>query len=408
MVDLAGPKVRIGPLHDGEAKLAAGTVFKLRSSETLGDSTGASTNHPNLPDDLQPGDLVSLADGAVELRVTSVNDEVVTEVVTGGTLRSRAGVSVPSDRLSLPAIMEKDLEDITRVREFGVDYIAQSFVRRAADVHELRDVLGKPPIPIVAKIETGAAVDAVDDILEAADAVMLARGDLGVDVELERVPLIQKEITQRAVQRSRPIIIATQMLESMTGSPRPTRAEVTDVANAVLENADAVMLSSETAIGAYPVTSVQTAARIASETELHGAAFVASSPRWIPEDPAEAVARAAAEIAAANSSIAAIACFTESGRVAQLLSQARPRVPIAAFCAHQTVARRLTLHRAVYPFIAEPMSDTDAVIGMLDAGLQNDLGLDPGTEVILVASSPARQGTTNLLKLHRIGDWPSA
>ena len=408
MVDLAGPKVRLGLLRDGHAELKAGAMFRLRTGDDIGDSDGASTNHPGLANDLQPGDRVSLADGAVELRVRSTADEVATDVIAGGTVRSRAGVNVPGGRLSLPAITDRDRRDIVRLRELGVDYVAQSFVRRAADVHSLREAIGEPRIPIVAKIETGAAVEAADEILEVAEAVMIARGDLGVDVELERVPLIQKEITRQAVRCGRPAIIATQMLESMTVSPRPTRAEVSDVANAVLDNADALMLSAETAIGAHPVEAVRAAASIAVETEQRGSAFVAASPPADPDDPAEAVARAAAEVAAADSEIAAVACFTESGRTAELLSRARPRVPIAAFCAQPAVARRLALYRAVYPFIAKPMPDTDAVIGMLDARLQSDLGAAPGTQVVLVAASPVGQARTNLLKLHRVGDWPSA
>ncbi|MDE2991220.1 MAG: pyruvate kinase [Chloroflexota bacterium] len=405
MADLAGPKVRLGRLPPGGVVLTAGATFTLRRELAIGNTQGAATNHEGLEGDLQPGDRISLADGAVELRVTSIGDAVDCEVVTGGSLRSHAGVNVPASRLSLPAITDRDREDLVRARALGADYIAQSFVRQASDVDALRAELGEPMIPIIAKIETGAAVEAAADILHAADAVMLARGDLGVDVDLERVPLIQKRLTRQAVAMGVPAIIATHMLESMIDDPRPTRAEVSDVANAVLDDADAVMLSGETAIGRHPVAAVQTAARIVTETERHGDEFPTPALEPEPGDSAAAVARAAADVTAANSEIAAIACFTETGTTAELLAAARPRVPIAAFCADEAVARRLTLRRAVHPVLTHRMPDTDAVIGMLDAGLSRDFGLAPGTPVVLVAASPVGKASTNLLKLHRVGEW---
>ena len=292
-----------------------------------------------------------------------------------------------------------------RARALGADYIAQSFVRQASDVDALRATLGAPAIPIVAKIETGAAVEAAADILHAADAVMLARGDLGVDVDLERVPMIQKRLTRQAVAMGVPAIIATHMLESMIEEPRPTRAEVSDIANGVLDDADAVMLSAETAIGRHPVAAVRTAARIAAATERHGAEFTDPAFQTEPSNPASAVARAAADVTAKNPEIAAIACFTQSGKTAELLAAARPRVPIAAFCADEAIARRLALRRAVHPIPAAAMPDTDAVIGMLDAGLTRDFRMAAGTPVVLVAASPVGKASTNLLKLHRVGEW---
>lgn len=405
LVDLAGPKVRLGRLPPGGVTLATGATFTLRRGPEIGDASGAATNHDGLGRDLQPGDRISLADGAVELRVMSTHDDVACEVVTGGVLRSHAGVNVPAVRLSLPAITDCDRADIVRARALGADYIAQSFVRQAFDVDALRAELGEPTIPIVAKIETGAAVEAAADILHAADAVMLARGDLGVDVDLERVPLIQKRLTRQAVALGVPAIIATHMLESMIEEPRPTRAEVSDVANAVLDDADAVMLSAETAIGRHPVAAVATAARIVAETERHGDEFSAPMLQPQPSDSAAAVARAVAEVTAANPEITAIGCFTETGATAELLAAARPRVPIAAFCADEAIARRLTLYRAVHPMLTDPMPDTDAVIGMLDAGLTRDFGLAAGTPVVLVAASPVGNASTNLLKLHRVGEW---
>ena len=231
--------------------------------------------------DLRAGDRVLLADGAVELRVVATGDDVATEVVRGGTIRSRAGVSVPSERLSTPALTEKDRADIPIALELGVDYVAQSFVRRAEDVRTLRGLLGDQPPPIVAKIETRPAIDDFDAILEVVDAVMIARGDLGVELPYEEVPIIQKQLVRRALDRGVPTIVATQMLESMIEAPRPTRAEASDVANAVFDGADAIMLSGETAIGRYPILAAEAAVRIARQCEEKGHAHLAPGGRRV-------------------------------------------------------------------------------------------------------------------------------
>ena len=232
--------------------------------------------------DLQPGDRVLLADGAAELRVASTSDDVVTEVVRGGIVRSRAGVSVPSERLSAPPLTDKDRADAPRAVGLGVDYVAQSFVRRADDIRTLRALLGEAPPPIVAKIETRPAVDDFDAILDVVDAVMIARGDLGVELPYEEVPIIQKQLVRRALDRGIPTIVATQMLESMVEAPRPTRAEASDVANAVFDGADAIMLSAETAIGKFPILAAEAAIRIARLCEEKGAAHLAPGARDLP------------------------------------------------------------------------------------------------------------------------------
>jgi pyruvate kinase len=403
MTDLSGPKVRLGELDGEEIVLRTGQRFVLRADGGPGDATGASVSHPGLGGDLHPGDRVLLADGAVELRATQVGSGVVTEVVRGGRIRSRAGVNVPSERLSLPAITPKDEEDIGWIVETGIDMVAQSFVRHDYDVRALAGLLGDPRPLLVAKIETRPAVDAAESILEAADAVMVARGDLGVETALEEIPVLQRRLVSLANAMAKPAIIATQMLESMTRSPQPTRAEVSDVAGAAFEGADAILLSAETAVGEHPVETVRTAARILEVAETEGAPFVAR-PGEMESVAAEEVGLArAAAVVAERDRAAAVACYTLSGMTARLLSAARPRVPVVAFSPDPRTVGRLTLFRGVTPVAAEEASDTDAMIAMMDRRVREVAGITPGQHVVMVASSPAGRAHANLLKLHRVG-----
>ena len=271
LIDLPGPKIRLGLLAGGEVQLVVGEPFILMAGRRAGDRYGATTTHAGLAADLRPGDPVYLADGAIELRVTRCTDDVETEVVRGGTVRSGAGVNVPSRRLTLPALTDRDRRLLPRALALRPDLVAQSFVRRAEDVAELREALGDAPATIVAKIETRPAVDDIERILTAAPAIMVARGDLGIEIPFEEVPIVQKELVARASARGVTSIVATQMLESMVHSPRPTRAEASDVANAVLDGATAILLSAETAIGAYPVESAATAMRIVRHAEAYQA-----------------------------------------------------------------------------------------------------------------------------------------
>ncbi len=278
LADLSGPKIRIGELADGAATLEPGAQFVLRAGgDTIGGTGGARVSYARLGADLRSGDRVLLSDGAVELRVTATDRDVTTEVVRGGLIRSRAGVSVPSDRLSTPPLTAKDRADVPRAIELRADYVAQSFVRRASDVEELRNLLGEDGPPIVAKIETRAAIDDFDAILELVDGVMIARGDMGVELPYEEVPIIQKQLVRRALDCGVPSIVATQMLESMLASPRPTRAEASDVANAVFDGATGVMLSAETAIGAFPVEAARAAVRICATAEAAMARWAADA-----------------------------------------------------------------------------------------------------------------------------------
>jgi pyruvate kinase len=400
MADLSGPKIRLGDVRDGELTLEAGDRFVLRP-DGVGDTSSAATTHPGLAADLEPGDRVLLADGAVELRIVEeAGRTVVTEVVRGGIVRSRAGVNVPSERLSVPAITPKDEEDLRWALRAGVDMVAQSFVRHARDVRALSALCAEPRPVLVAKLETRAAVDDAGAILDAADAAIVARGDLGVEAALEEIPVFQKRLVALANAVARPVIVATQMLESMTRSPVPTRAEAQDVAQAVFDGADAILLSAETAIGDYPVEATRTAARILETAETKGAEFLPAGREPAGLDLEELpLARAAAVLVRAGGA-SAVACFTRSGLTARLLSSARPGVPIHAFSPDPHAVGRMTLFHGVIPRTCGTPEDTDAMIAMMDAGLR-DAGL-AGT-VVMVASSPAGRTHANLLKVHHLG-----
>ena len=405
LADLAGPKIRIGDLEGGAVTLEAGRPFTLRASgNAAASATGARVSYAGLAGDVRPGDRILLADGAVELRVTATDRDVATEIVRGGTIRSRAGVSVPSDRLSTPALTAKDRGDIPRALEIGADYVAQSFVRRASDIAELRSLLGEDGPPIVAKIETRAAIDDFDAILDGVDAVMIARGDMGVELPYEEVPLIQKQLVRRALDRGVPSIVATQMLESMLVSPRPTRAEASDVANAVFDGADAIMLSGETAIGAHPVLAAEAAARIARLCEERGAEHLAVGAPPQVETDAGALAYAAVALASAERDIVGIACYTRTGRTARIISSLRPRVPILAFSPDPAVVRRLALVHGVVARGCVPPAEASGRLALM-AWLLGEAHLAPaGSPVVLVAST-AEPGTgPNVLEVHRVPD----
>ena len=404
MTDLSGPKVRLGELDPEEVELEDGAAFALRSGGGPGSGEGAPTSHPGLPADLEAGDRVLLSDGIVELRVEATTaDEVRTKVIRGGLIRSRAGVNVPSERLGVPAITEKDERDLEWVRGAEVDLVAQSFVRRAAEVRALADLLHDEPALVVAKIETGSAVEEADAIIEAADAVMVARGDLGVELPPERIPVIQKDLVDRANRSGIPAIVATQMLESMTQSRRPTRAEASDVAGAAFDGAAGILLSAETAIGRYPVEAARTAATILETSEHEGARFISATiEERIEETDARAVAHAAAT-AAADAAAVAVACFTRTGLTARLLSGVRLPVPVYAFSHDEAVVRRLTIFRGVHPKPCDPPEDTDGMIVMMDRRLREEGLASRGDPVVLVASTPVGRSRTNLLKVHRVG-----
>ena len=403
VADLPGPKIRLGVLPSDGVELATGESLAL-AAESVSEG-GLPITYAGLAGDVRVGDRLMLADGAVELRVSGLRHQVVeTQVVRGGTVRSGAGLNVPSERLGLPAVTDRDRAALRIVMEMGVDYVAQSFVRRATDIRELRELMGEDPLPIMAKIETRAAVNNLAEILSEADAVMLARGDLGVELPFEEVPVIQKRVIADCVAAGVPVVVATQMLESMVSAPRPTRAEASDVANAVLDGADAVMLSAETAIGRYPIEAARAATIISGAAEASGGTARHSAFEGAPDTEAGAIAAAAVDLAlrATDPPVSGIACFTRSGLTAQLLSARRPRCPIHALSPDPAVVRRLALWRGVAPMHAEAPHDTDEMIGLADATLRGT-GMPDGARVVIVASIPFGTAKTNFLKLHRLG-----
>jgi len=404
MADLPGPKIRLGDLAAEPLSLSAGSRFALRPGGEAGDAEGASVTYPGLAHDVRPGDRILLADGAVELMVRDIEgDDVVTEVVRPGSIRARAGVNVPAERLRLPAITDRDREALAAALELGVDLVAQSFVRSAADVAGLRSLMGERTLPIVAKIETRPAVDDIDKVLEEADAVMVARGDLGVELPMEEIPIVQKEILLAARGAARPAIVATQMLESMTHAPRPTRAEASDVANAVLDGADAIMLSAETAIGEFPVEAAMAAVRIAEVAEERGSRFRAGRPSCTHADEGAVAAHAASQIAADDPDVVAVSCFTRTGRTAAYLSSERPPVPIYAFAPDGSVRRGLAVRWGIAALPAAVPDDTDDMIALMDDGLRAAGAARDGQLVVLVAASPFGRAHTNMIKIHRVG-----
>ena len=308
LADLPGPKVRLGAMDPDPYPFRPGQRFLLRP-DGAGDASGASTTYPALAGDLETGDRVLLADGAVELTVTELAGPVVSlKCVRGGIVRSGQGVNVPAERLGLPAVTDRDREGLARALDLGVDLIAQSFVRAPGDILELRALMADRVVPIVAKIETRPAIDDVAAIIDVTDAIMVARGDLGVELPMEQIPLLQKDLLRAARAASRPVIVATQMLESMIRAPRPTRAEATDVANAVLDGADGIMLSGETAIGEYPFEAAAAASRIAEAAESRGEEYRAAQPPCRHQGEAAAVAHAAAAVAGEDHDVVAITC----------------------------------------------------------------------------------------------------
>jgi pyruvate kinase len=403
LADLPGPKVRLGAIRPEPVGLRPGQRFELRPSGA-GDERGAATTYPRLANDLEVGDRVLLADGAAELTVAAIEgDVVVTECVRGGRVGSHQGVNVPAERLSLPAVTDRDRAILDGLLVLGVDLVAQSFVRSASDVEELRAAMGDRPVPIVAKIETRPAVEDFDAILAVSDAAMVARGDLGVELPMEEIPLVQKRLLSRARAVGRPVIVATQMLESMIRAPRPTRAEANDVATAVLDGADAIMLSAETAIGEFPFEAASAATRIAAAAETHGHPFRTVQPEITHSGEAAAVAHAAASIVEGDPDVVAITCYTTTGRTAALLAAERPDVPIHAFIPDADVRRANGLLWGVNAVPADRPSDTDAMISMMDDGLRR-MGLaNEGDVVVMAASMPAGRTTTNMLKVHLVG-----
>jgi pyruvate kinase len=400
--DLAGLKIRIGEIASGSVTLEPGAAFTLTTRQVLGSRQEVSVHYPHLTIDVQPGDTLLLSDGDVELEVIGVTEEDVRcQVITGGTLRSRKGVHLPARSITAAAFTDKDRDDLAFGLRYEVDYVALSFVRTAADVLDARGMIQshRSTLPLIAKIETQPALTNIDEILDSVDGIMVARGDLGVAIPLETVPRLQKMLIGKANRAGKPVITATQMLRSMQDSPRPTRAEVTDVANAILDGTDAVMLSEETAIGRFPIEAVTMMGAIAADAES-SFPFDAWLHRFDAGGPVpEAVARAAC-IMAVEIDAAAILSYTRSGATARRVAKYRPRAPIVAPTPHAETYRRLALVWGVTPLLNQSQPTTDALIdGALGAALAAACVRRGNIVVITAGLSVGSPGMTNSIRV---------
>jgi pyruvate kinase len=410
IADLQGPKIRTGRLAGGlPISLKVGSEFRLTTREIEGDANGVSVDYDGLPDELTPGDKVLLADGAIELQVKATDgQDVVCEVVSGGTLGERKGVNLPGAEIKLPSMTKKDEVDLTFALNQGVDYVALSFVRKPEDVLEARRRIREAgsDVKLIAKIEKPQALDKLAEILAAADGVMVARGDLGVELSPWIVPMEQKRIIREAASMRKPVITATQMLESMMHNPRPTRAEASDVANAVIDGSDAVMLSGETAVGKYPVEAVRMMSNIieAAESSLPHTDLAAPIARDADLLLSDAVANSAVEITE-RVGARCLVIYSESGFSARLLSKHRPRCPILALSVRPETSRLMALYWGVETRSVEPYEHVDDLVPAVDPMLIEMGWAESGDPICFVAGTPLRvKGKTDLIKVHRVGE----
>jgi pyruvate kinase len=400
--DLGGPKIRVGHIPDPGVILVPGATFFLKSDLPEGNIQGVSTTYPALCDEVERGDPILLADGLLELEVVRTGKGFVQcKVVTGGRLTSSKGINLPTRSLRTSALTDKDREDLAFGLENGVDFVGLSFARTARDILDVKDLAGGRQVPVIAKIEKHEAVNNIDEILAVADGIMVARGDLGVEIALERVPIVQKMLIRKANALGKPVITATQMLRSMVDAPRPTRAEATDVANAVLDGTDAVMLSEETAMGAYPLEAVTCMDKIArmAEGSYNYAAHLGEYPeKTIPDSVAHASCVLAEHLGAS-----AIVTSTDSGSTATRISRYRPRCPIIALSPNETTARRLALYWGVFPMHAPCPKDTDELINSSGAwAVESGLVEEDGVVVITAGHPVGGEGKTNMIRVMRV------
>ncbi len=401
--DLAGPKIRVGKVKDGGGDLKRGEEFILTTREVLGDVKKVFVSYASLPQEVKPGDTILLADGTIELKVLKIDAEnIVCQVVVGGTLTSHKGVNFPAGTILTSPFTDKDRLDLSFGLQHGVDLISLSYVRKADDIEGVKNMLKKASsdIPVIAKIERREALENIDEILSVSDGIMVARGDLGVETPLEKIPNVQKRLIRKANDQGKPVITATQMLRSMVDHTRPTRAEVTDVVNAIYDGTDAVMLSEETATGQFPVEAVKMMATVsqAAEEEFPFEQFLRRESRGesdLPRAISRAVSLLAEEVKAA-----AIVIPTESGSTVQWVSRLRPRQPILALSRHLSTIRRLNLCWGVQPLQVEDWKDTDDMLER-SKRIPRELGLaSPGDRIVIIAGVPISiPGTTNLIKV---------
>lgn len=406
--DLQGPKIRLETFPDGPVVLRRGQEWTITTRDVPGDATICGTTYKGLPGDVSTGDPLLIDDGRIRLRVIEVDgSDVRTEVLVGGKVSNHKGINLPGVAVSVPALSDKDEEDLRFALRLGVDFIALSFVRDAGDAADVRRIMDEVGVvlPVIAKIEKPQAIDNLDEIIEAFDGFMVARGDLGVECPLEEVPFLQKEIIRKARLNAKPVIVATQMLDSMISSPQPTRAETSDVANAVLDGADAVMLSGETSVGEYPVHTVETMARIVAATERHALDGGRLAPlEWDPHTKPGVIAKAAEEVAERVGAKYLVA-FTQSGDSARRMSRLRGPIPLLAFTPEARVRSQLALSWGVETFKTSPVEHTDEMVRQVDEQLLRIGRVQEGDLVVIIAGAPPGiPGSTNALRIHRMGD----
>lgn len=406
LVDLQGPKIRLGRFSEDKVILEEGATFKITIDEVPGDVNICSTTYKGLPGDVRPGDQLLIDDGRIGLRATAVDARTVTTVVeVAGPVSNNKGINLPGVAVNVPALSEKDEDDLRWALKLGADMIALSFVRNAKDIVRVHEIMAEEGrfIPVIAKIEKPQAVAALEEIIDAFDGVMVARGDLGVELPLEQVPLVQKRAVELSRRWAKPVIVATQMLESMISASRPTRAETSDVANAVLDGADALMLSGETSVGEFPVETVKVMAKIIESTEENGLERIPELGTK-PHTHSGAVVLAAMEIAELLGS-KYVCVFTESGDTLRRVSRLRSRVPVLAFTPNAEVRRKLALVWGATTFLVDKVKHTDDMIKQVDEIVLSSGKCRVGDEVVIVAGSPPGiPGSTNSLRVHRVGD----
>jgi len=409
LMDLQGPKIRVGLMKDGSQQITEGEIVEITSEDVEGSSTLIPIDYPNLVEDASEGNQILIDDGLLELKVLKKGtSSLKAKVVVGGTLKSRKGVNLPDVKISMSSLTEKDIEDLEFGLSVGVDFVAMSFVRSAKDVQDVisRIRAAGSNASIISKIEKPEAVEAIDEIIEETDGIMVARGDLGIEIPSEKVPMVQKLIIDRCRAAGKPVITATQMLDSMINNPRATRAESSDVANAVMDGTDAVMLSGETAAGKYPVEAVRAMDKIIRSVEENSDRLYYSlnyrKPEWKEKQIVESIAYSCVTIAD-NVEAKVISTLTHSGNTARRIAKFRPRVPIVAFTESKIVRRHLTLVWGVEAVRLEELFDTDSSVKMMEKYLENNGLVEKNDRVIIATGMPlAKRGRTNMVKVSTI------
>ncbi|MEY4282754.1 MAG: hypothetical protein RL467_310 [Actinomycetota bacterium] len=406
LVDLQGPKIRLARFIEGPHELARGDIFTITTDEVDGTKDRVGTTYKGLPGDCKAGDHILIDDGKVTVQVVEVKgNDVITKVIEPGAVSNNKGINLPGVAVSVPAMSEKDIEDLRWGLRAGADFIALSFVRNAADINDVHAIMDEEGIriPVIAKIEKPQAVENIAEIVDAFDGIMVARGDLGVELPIEDVPLVQKLCVELARDMAKPVIVATQMLDSMISNSRPTRAEATDCANAVIDGADALMLSGETSIGEFPIEAVQTMARIIQKTEEGGLDRIRPI-RTAPRTKGGAITKAATEVGAIVDAKYLVA-FTQSGDSARRMSRLRSPIPILAMTPEVETYNRLALSWGVESMLTPIVGATDEMVKLVDTVLIDSGRADIGDNVMIVAGSPPGiPGSTNAMRVHRVGD----